>query len=93
METNLIAAFSKKTDLEHAIAELKQQGVLDLRYPNLREDVELAEDITYSLDVLVEKSRWRHAEDTIIRHGGQLNIVPADPEAPDIRQASHIAPQ
>jgi hypothetical protein len=24
------------------------------------------------MDVFVEKSRWRQAEDTIIRHGGQL---------------------
>ncbi|MEX2461639.1 MAG: hypothetical protein WD469_10165 [Paenibacillaceae bacterium] len=72
METNLTAAFKNKTDLDLAATALRQQGVLDLRIHNVLENREAAEDFTYSLDVFVEKSRWRQAEDTIIRHGGQL---------------------
>jgi hypothetical protein len=72
METNLTAAFKKKSDLELAAKALRQQGVLDLRIHNVIENMEAAEDFTYSLDVFVEKSRWRQAEDTIIRHGGLL---------------------
>jgi hypothetical protein len=34
--------------------------------------MEAGEEYLYSLDVFVEKSRWRQAEDTIIRHGGQI---------------------
>jgi hypothetical protein len=34
--------------------------------------MEAGEEYLYSLDVFVEKSRWRQAEDTIIRHGGQF---------------------
>jgi hypothetical protein len=34
--------------------------------------MEAGEEYVYSLDVFVEKSRWRQAEDTIIRHGGQF---------------------
>jgi hypothetical protein len=85
METNLTAAFKKKTDLDLAADALRKQGVLDLRiHPKKRilsipaqitsDDklIEMAEEYIYSLDVFVEKSRWRQAEDTIIRHGGQL---------------------
>lgn len=74
METSLTAAFTKKTDFELAISELKQQGVLDVRIHNGKADSssEAADDLTYSMDVFVEKSRWRQAENTIIRHGGQL---------------------
>jgi hypothetical protein len=72
METNLTAAFKKKTDFDLAISALRQQGVIDLRIHNVIDDLEAAEDLTYSMDVFVEKSRWRQAEDTIIRHGGQL---------------------
>jgi hypothetical protein len=89
METNLTAAFRKKTDLELAADALRKQGVLDLRihHPEKRilpipaqilsngkliDPLEMADEYIYSLDVFVEKSRWRQAEDTIIRHGGQL---------------------
>jgi hypothetical protein len=88
METNLIAAFKKKSDLDLAATALRRQGVLDLRIhyseknkfkpahivsnENLIDPVEAAEEYLYSLDVFVEKSRWRQAEDTIIRHGGQF---------------------
>jgi hypothetical protein len=89
METNLTAAFKKKTDLDLAANALRKQGVLDLRIhqPKKRirsipaqilmndkviDQIEIAEEYIYSLDVFVEKSRWRQAEDTIIRHGGQL---------------------
>jgi hypothetical protein len=72
METNLTAAFKKKTDMDLAAMALRQQGVLDLRIHKVIENMEAAEDLTYSMDVFVEKSRWRQAEDTIIRHGGQL---------------------
>lgn len=72
METNLTAAFKKKTDLDLAATALRQQGVIDLRIHDVLENIEAADDFTYSLDVFVEKSRWRQAEDTIIRHGGQL---------------------
>jgi uncharacterized membrane protein YkoI len=34
--------------------------------------IEAGEEYLYSLDVFVEKSRWRQAEDIIIRHGGQF---------------------
>jgi hypothetical protein len=89
METNLTAAFKKKTDLDLAANALRKQGVLDLRihHPEKRilpisaqiasnekllDNIEIAEEYIYSLDVFVEKSRWRQAEDTIIRHGGQF---------------------
>jgi hypothetical protein len=72
VETNLTAAFKKKADLDLAATALRQQGVLDLRIHNVIENREATEDFPYSLDVFVEKSRWRQAEDTIIRHGGQL---------------------
>jgi hypothetical protein len=86
METNLTAAFKKKSDLDLAATALRQQGVLDLRIhhaeklkptpivskESLIDPVEAAEEFLYSLDVFVEKSRWRQAEDTIIRHGGQF---------------------
>jgi hypothetical protein len=88
METNLTAAFKKKSDLDLAATALREQGVLDLRIhhsekhklkptpivskENLIDPVEAAEEFLYSLDVYVEKSRWRQAEDTIIRHGGQF---------------------
>jgi hypothetical protein len=72
METNLTAAFKKKTDLDLAALALRQQGVIDLRIHDVLGSMEAAEDFTYSLDVIVEKSRWRQAEDTIIRHGGQF---------------------
>ena len=72
METNLTAAFKKISDLDLAASALRQQGVLDLRIHDVLANIEAAEDFTYSMDVFVEKSRWRQAEDTIIRHGGQL---------------------
>jgi hypothetical protein len=72
METTLTAAFKKKADLELAASALRKQGVLDLRIYNLIDHIEAAEDIIYSLDVFVEKSRWRQAEDIIIQHGGKL---------------------
>jgi hypothetical protein len=43
--------------------------------------------------VLFEKSRWRQAENILIRQGGQVSIEPVDPEAPYILQDSRIAPQ
>jgi hypothetical protein len=88
METNLTAAFKKKSDLDLAANALRKQGVLDLRIhhsdnnkpkpapivsnENLIDTIEVAEEYLYSLDVFVEKSRWRQAEDTIIRHNGQF---------------------
>jgi hypothetical protein len=39
---------------------------------SLIDPIEIAEEYVYSFDVFVETSRWRQAEDTIIRHGGQL---------------------
>jgi hypothetical protein len=72
METNLTAAFKKKSDLDLAAIALREQGVLDLRIHQSDKHVEAAEEFLYSLDVFVEKSRWRQAEDTIIRHGGQF---------------------
>jgi hypothetical protein len=72
METTLTAAFKKKTDLDLAATALRNQGVLDLRIHNIIENKESSENTTYSMDVFVEKSRWRQAEDTLIQHGGQL---------------------
>jgi hypothetical protein len=72
METTLTAAFKKKADLDLAASALRKQGVLDIRIHNLIDHRAAAEDMTYSLDVFVEKSRWRQAEDIIIRHGGKL---------------------
>ncbi|QGQ99843.1 hypothetical protein EHS13_35750 [Paenibacillus psychroresistens] len=72
METTLTAAFKKKTDLDLAAKALRKQGVLDLRIHNVIENKESSGTTTYSMDVFVEKSRWRQAEDTLIRHGGQL---------------------
>ena len=87
METNLTAAFKKISDLDLAASALRQQGVLDLRIHDVLANIEAAEDFTYSMDVFVEKSRWRQAEDTIIRHGGQLNIWPISLQALYIHQA------
>jgi hypothetical protein len=72
METTLTAAFKKKADLDLAAIDLRKQGVLDLRIYNLVDHIDTSEEISYSLDVFVEKSRCRQAEDTIMRHGGKL---------------------
>jgi hypothetical protein len=72
METTLTAAFKKKADLDLAATALRNQGVLDLRIHNVLENMDSSGAATYSLDVFVEKSRWRQAEDTLIRHGGLL---------------------
>jgi hypothetical protein len=72
METNLTAAFKKKDDLDSAAKALRIQGVLDLRIHHAKPKQQAGEEYLYSLDVFVEKSRWRQAEDTIIRHGGQF---------------------
>jgi hypothetical protein len=85
LEKNITATFKKMNDLELAAEELRKQGVLDLRFDdsnpikidyqsnNLIEalgDSLLGE--SYALQVSVEKSRYRQAEDTIAKFGGEF---------------------
>ncbi|MEC0226773.1 hypothetical protein [Paenibacillus alba] len=86
MEINLEAKFFDRFNMEKTAEILRSQGVLDIRFTTENEsntpystdsyvqsmDHDAAEPI-YSLRVSVEKSRYRQAEDTIIKYGGQLH--------------------
>jgi len=85
MEKNLTATFKSVDDLEHAADELRRQGVLDIRIDaaapikvdyqadTLVQTLEApVMDGSFGLAVCVEKSRYRQAEDTIVKYGGEL---------------------
>ncbi|MEW9699592.1 hypothetical protein [Paenibacillus sp. SI8] len=85
MEKSLTATFHNVDNLEQAAEQLKRQGVLDIKFNNIGPLVvdyqsdsllqSLGDPYTatsYSLEVCVQKSRYREAEDTITKFGGQL---------------------
>jgi hypothetical protein len=84
MEIHLTATFTNMSDLEQAAEDLRRQGVLDIRFDDsvLKVDYQAdtfiqslednVSDTDYGLQVSVEKSRYRHAEDIITRYGGTL---------------------
>lgn len=83
---NKVAVFANTADLEHAVAELRKQGVVDITVKGasgLTEWVEFTEDPAATaslhlsdsggtLQVVVESSRVRQAEDTIEKYGGSV---------------------
>lgn len=86
MEVNLAATFQNRDNLEQAAEVLKLQGVLDIKFDNgvvpssdqqadsfIQSVDNFAAEPSFSLMVSVEKSRYRQAEDTIIKYGGQLH--------------------
>lgn len=86
MEVNLAATFQNRDNLEQAAEVLKLQGVLDIKFDNgvvpssdqqddsfIQSVDSFAAEPSFSLMVSVEKSRYRQAEDTIIKYGGQLH--------------------
>lgn len=86
MEVNLAATFQNRDNLEQAAEILKLQGVLDIKFDNgvvpssdqqtdsfIQSVDSFAAEPSFSLMVSVEKSRYRQAEDTIIKYGGQLH--------------------
>ncbi|KQX54908.1 MULTISPECIES: hypothetical protein [unclassified Paenibacillus] len=86
MEVNLAATFHNKDNLEQAAEVLKLQGVLDIKFDNgvvpssdqqadsfIQSVDSFAAEPSFALMVSVEKSRYRQAEDTIIKYGGQLH--------------------
>ncbi|MDF2647398.1 MAG: hypothetical protein K0Q73_3203 [Paenibacillus sp.] len=86
MEVNLAATFQNRDNLEQAAEVLKLQGVLDIKFDNgivpssdqqadsfIQSVDSYAAEPSFALMVSVEKSRYRQAEDTIIKYGGQLH--------------------
>ncbi|UJF33338.1 hypothetical protein [Paenibacillus hexagrammi] len=85
MEKSLTATFTNVENLEQAADELRQQGVLDLKFDNnasfkidfqahslVQSTQDIVSDHAYTLEVTVEKSRYRQAEDTLVKHGGHV---------------------
>ncbi|MBD0382229.1 hypothetical protein [Paenibacillus sedimenti] len=86
MEKNLTATFHNVDNLEQAAEQLKQQGVLYIQFNNhssllveyqsesmVQSMEHAAASPSYELRVCVQKSRYRQAEDTITKFGGQLH--------------------
>ncbi|MZQ82704.1 hypothetical protein GQF01_11390 [Paenibacillus sp. 5J-6] len=87
MEINLEATFTDRTTMEKTAEVLRSQGVLDIKFnyggePHTDDfaggliqsvDSFSAAEPSYALIVCVEKSRYRQAEDTIMKFGGQLH--------------------
>lgn len=80
---NIIAAFRNRHDMEQAAKALLKQGVINLKLeqtaPNpenqlpvmtIFEEIGTSIDAAVKLQVVVESSRRRQAEDTISRYGG-----------------------
>jgi hypothetical protein len=81
---NITATFSNWTEMETAAEMLREQGVVDIKLLSNKQDpdeaaVSIGPDITnsvepsnqgYMIQVMVESSRYRLAEDTIARFGG-----------------------
>jgi hypothetical protein len=88
METTIRATFARINDMQKAAEALKKISVIDLRVDGntgstLPDAVEFATEPLgmnaaghddLALWVSVEKSRFRHAEDTILACGGTVNI-------------------
>ncbi|MGG1519001.1 hypothetical protein ABE504_26560 [Paenibacillus oryzisoli] len=87
MEMNVAAAFTQEDQLMRATEALKEQGVLSLQSGAYQGHAETAltnewqptsgaepapAAASYVLHVYVEKSRYRQAEDTLLKYGGQL---------------------
>lgn len=85
MEKNLSATFKRVDDLEHAADELRRQGVLNIRFDDraafkvdyqsdtfIQSAGDYLSNNPYALQVSVEMSRYRQAEDTITKYGGEL---------------------
>lgn len=83
MEKNLTATFRRVDDMELAADELRKQGVLDIKFDEsvpIKIDYQAGTHIEsmggetadgqYAIQVTVEMSRYRQAEDTIARFGG-----------------------
>ncbi|MBP1994632.1 hypothetical protein [Paenibacillus eucommiae] len=86
MEIHLTAEFKDMSSLEQAVEELRLQGVLDIRFDNqipIKVDFQadtVMESLenslagqTYTLQVSVEKSRYRQSEDIIAKYAGALS--------------------
>lgn len=87
MEINLEATFTDRSTMEKTAEILRSQGVLDIKFnyggePQAGDlpgslvqslDSYSAAEPSYALTVSVEKSRYRQAEDTIMKYGGQLH--------------------
>lgn len=87
MEINLEATFTDRLTMEKTAEVLRSQGVLDIKFNyggdaqavdldgSLVQSVDTyaAAEPAYALIVSVEKSRYRQAEDTIMKFGGQLH--------------------
>ncbi|MDD9270820.1 hypothetical protein ACFPES_27555 [Paenibacillus sp. GCM10023248] len=87
MEVQLEATFTDRLTMEKTAEILRSQGVLDIKFNyggdaqavdlggSLVQSVEsyAAAEPAYALTVSVEKSRYRQAEDTIVKYGGQLH--------------------
>ncbi|MGG1550932.1 hypothetical protein [Paenibacillus ferrarius] len=87
MEMNVAAAFTQEDQLMRATEALKEQGVLSLQADAYQGQAEAQltsqwppdsgtepapAPASYVLNVYVEKSRYRQAEDTLLKYGGQL---------------------
>ncbi|NOV02735.1 hypothetical protein [Paenibacillus planticolens] len=87
MEINLQATFADRSTMEKTAEILRSQGVLDIKFnyggephhdalsSGLAQSLHSfsAAEPSYALTVCVEKSRYRQAEDTIIKYGGHLH--------------------
>lgn len=86
MEVNLMATFSSRDQLLQTAELLRLQGVLDIQFNHggqnnaeyqansyMQSIDSIANEPSYALTVSVQKSRYRQAEDTIIKYGGQLH--------------------
>lgn len=76
MEKNLLASFSDMVQLEQAVGALRSQGALDIRVQTgSKEEAQLTSGSgrpAFYVNVYVERSRYRQAEDTILRYGGSF---------------------
>ncbi|WP_248929301.1 hypothetical protein [Paenibacillus hamazuiensis] len=84
MET-LRATFNSRDGLEQAVKALREQGAVDIRIEadtdllqqNSVAAMSVLSDIfgdvasPLTMEVVVESSRYRQAEDTIVKYGGQ----------------------
>lgn len=86
MEIKLMATFTSRDQLVQTAELLRLQGVLDIQFNDggqinsdyqansyLQSIDSIATEPSYALTVRAEKSRYRQAEDTIIKYGGQLH--------------------
>ncbi|MFC5450616.1 hypothetical protein [Paenibacillus aestuarii] len=86
MEKNLTATFHNVDNLEQAAEQLRKQGIIDMKFPNLSAAlIDYQSDMmiqsiessalapSYELEVCVQQSRYREAEDTILKFGGDLH--------------------